>query len=109
MGGSGHRSGEKGWEVHRAWPVHDQDPREACDQGGQARDVRQDCGREGEAGEDHREGLRCGGSQEADLREWAKAWAGLVATFALTGRRSAPLRPPWVPRGPQLDLVTLSA
>merc|ERR1712060_51110 len=53
--------------VHDPRCVHDQDAYEACDQGGQAGDLRQGGDGEGQAGQDHRESLRGGGIEEGGL------------------------------------------
>merc|ERR1712025_742202 len=60
--------GEEKRQVRHSWCCHDQDPPEEGDQGREARDLRQGRHGEGEAGEDHREGLPREGPQGRVLR-----------------------------------------
>merc|ERR1711933_521662 len=63
----GDQGGEEDGEVHDPGLVHDQDAPEAREQGGQEGDLRKAGDGQGEASQDHREGLRGGGAEEIDL------------------------------------------
>merc|ERR1712060_75866 len=60
---SSNARGEEKRQVRHSWRCHDQDPPEEGDQGREARDLRQGRHGEGEAGQDHREGLPRKGPQ----------------------------------------------
>merc|ERR1712187_55205 len=60
-------AGEERGEGDHPWALHDQDAREACDEGGEARDLRQDGGGQGQARKDHCEGLLRGCPEEERL------------------------------------------
>merc|ERR1711897_117284 len=84
--------GEEEREVHHPGLVHDQDAPEARDQGGQKGDLRQDGDGQGEASQDHREGLRGGGPEEIGL--------SLATDACLSGRESrVSVCHPWGARG----------
>merc|ERR1719245_1703785 len=61
-------------ETHRSWHCDDQDPREACDKGGQEGNVRKSRGGQGATCEDRREGLPCRSHQEGNLSRFG--WCG---------------------------------
>merc|ERR1712232_1065032 len=66
--------GEEKRQVCHCWCCHDQDPPEEGDQGREARDLRQSRHGEGEAGQDHCEGLPRKGPQGRVLRaSWSAA------------------------------------
>merc|ERR1712066_673097 len=62
----GHGGGEER-QVHPPWPLHDQDPPEAGDQGWQEGGLREGDDGEGEACEDDRQGLPGVGLEEEHL------------------------------------------
>merc|ERR1711933_409162 len=67
LGCRGHEAGEERGEGDHPWALHDQDAREARDEGGEAGDLRQDGGGQGQAREDRCEGLLRGRPEEEHL------------------------------------------
>merc|ERR1712050_9989 len=87
--GGCHIAGEERWQVRPSRGMHDQDAREARNQGGQEGGLRQGGYGEGEAGEDCREGLPRFRLEEAVLR------ASLTTRLATDDTRICP----WVCHG----------
>merc|ERR1711915_351853 len=110
-GGHREQGGEEDGEGGRAGCVHDQDPREARDEGRQEGDLRQGLCREGQAGQDGGEGLPCRCPQEERLRRFGCLWAsffaprlvethwlGALGTGLLSMRKSCVYRMLWLRR-----------
>merc|ERR1711974_16648 len=68
LGRCGRAAGEEGGEVRAPGAVHGEDAPEAGHEGGQAGGLREGGDGEGEAGQDHREGLPRGRLEEEHLR-----------------------------------------
>merc|ERR1711972_971780 len=80
--------GERG-EGDHPWALHDQDAREARDKGGEAGDLRQDGGGQGEARKDHCEGLLRGRPEEERLS--LSLFLGMLSLCRLAAPSGDPL------------------